>query len=273
MFLAALPQISLGTAAVLIFAGCLAYLMLRGIGKLLVGTAMLAASVFLGYLTWLKAPEISMAVFNKSVGLVTTGLPIVVFVACFILIRIILKWIANPFGREEPRERRPRSGKLTLARLGFLCSVALIPTVLLMVIAIGVIHHTASIAELRQQADPENDKGPTYLQQLKASIDRVVPQSLLDAIDPFAEQSRLALAKWVTRHQRESGLETGSAGALPPAIDPETGKVIPRAIIVEDVELQRLAREQKFGTLLRHPTITRALENPEVRKLVEDLQF
>ena len=114
-------------------------------------------------------------------------------------------------------------------------------------------------------AEKTTSSEKTYAQQLKDSIEKVVPKRVLEAIDPYAEQSRLALAKVLTRQQKEAELE--------PAVDPETGKVIPRAIVVEDAELERLARERKFGTLLRHPALTEALDNPEVRKLVDDLAF
>lgn len=263
---AALPQLSLGTAAVLIFGLFLTYVLLRGVGKLMVGTAMLAGSALLGFLTWQKAPEVSIAVFNKSVGFITTGLPILVFVLTFVLLRLAMQWVANPFGSDKPRERDSGRGRLTMAKLGSLAGVALIPTLLLSVIAIGAIHHTASVHELRQQADPSSHPEKTYAQQLKDSIEAVVPRSVLDAIDPFAERSRLALAKWVTQ-------KAANKKELEPAIDPETGEIIPRAIIVEDAELERLARERKFGTLLRHPVITRALEDPKVRRLVNDLKF
>lgn len=52
-----------------------------------------------------------------------------------------------------------------------------------------------------------------------------------------------------------------------------TGLFCKNIIIVEDAELEKLARERKFGTLLRHPVITDAIENPEVRKLVDELNF
>ena len=64
----------------------------------------------------------------------------------------------------------------------------------------------------------------------------------------------VALAKEITARASER---------REPAIDPATGKPIPRAIIVEDPELQSLAREGKFGTLLRHPLLSKWLENPK----------
>ena len=264
--LAALPQISLGTAAVLIFGVCLTYVLLRGVGRLMVGTAMLTVSALLGLITWQKAPEISIAVFNKTVGFITTGLPIIVFVGSFVIIRIALKWIANPFGTEKEKEPMKDRRGLSKMRLLSLLGFALVPTLMVMMIAAGLIHHAAAVQELQQEADSKASKDPTYAQQLSDTIEAIVPQKLLSTISPFAEKSRLALAKWVTEKANETD-------ELEPAIDPETGKVIPRAIIVEDAELERLARERKFGTLLRHPVITEALEDPEVRKLVDDLDF
>lgn len=260
---ATLPNISIGTAAVLIFGICLTYVLLRGVCKLMVGTLMLAASVFVGYMTWIKSPEISIAMFNKSVGFITTGLPIIVFVGSFILIRIALKWVANPFGSEKRESMKDRRG-LSKMRLLSLLAFALVPTSMVLMIAAAVIHHTASIHDLRQQAEPEANPDQTYAQELKDSIEKIMPKHLLEVIDPYAEQSRLALANWITRRQKESG--------LPPALDPETGKVIPRAVIVEDAELERLARERKFGTLLRHPALTEALNKPEVKKLLSELK-
>ena len=271
MILATLPQISLGTAAVLIFAAFLTYVLLRGVFKLMVGTAMLAASAFLGYLTWLKAPEISIAVFNKSVGIITTGLPIVVFIGSFIVLRIALKWIANPFGSDDKQPAKDRRGLSKLKVLSLL-GFALVPTLMVLMILAGILHHTASVHDLRQEVDPEGNPNPTYAQQLKSTIEAVIPERLLNFLDPYAEQSRLALAKLVSRQQKEPELEPGMEGYLPPAHDPETGKVIPRAIIVEDAELERLARERNFGALLRHPALTKALDNPEVRKLIDELQ-
>ncbi len=263
MFLAALPQISLGTAALLIFALFLTYVLLRGIARLMVGTAMLAASALLAYVNWLKAPEISIAVFNKSVGVITTGLPIAVFVGSFIILRIALRWVANPFGSDKKQPAKDPRG-LSKLRILSLLGFALIPTLMVLMIIAGILHHTASVHDLRQEIDPEGNPNPSYAQQLKSSVEAVLPENLINLIDPYARQSRINLAKLVSRQQKQSSLE--------PVTNLDTGKVIPRAIIVEDAELERLAREQKFGALLRHPALTRALENPQVRKLVDDLK-
>ena len=83
-------------------------------------------------------------------------------------------------------------------------------------------------------------------------------------LDPVAEPSRLALAKLITA-QADSPLN--------PVINPQTGKPIPRAIIVNDPELQNLARDGNYGTLLRHPLLTKALADPQVKKILKDLSL
>jgi hypothetical protein len=42
---------------------------------------------------------------------------------------------------------------------------------------------------------------------------------------------------------------------------------------VDDPELQKLARQGKFGTLLRHPLLTKALEDPKLQALLKDLNL
>lgn len=257
-----LPNLSLGTAALAIFALCAVYVMLRGISRVLIGTAILAVSAWLGFLTWQAAPGLSIEWFGKSVGLITTGMPIAVFVITYIAIRLVLRWITSPFG--DYADQLPERRGLSLFKL----VIALIPTLILLAIGIGFVHHTASVQELRdfakktQSADPKAK--PPFLQTLKVSIEKTVPKDWLKTLDPLADESRLAVAKWVT---------TQSNPQPDPKIDPATGKPIPRAIIVNDPVLQELAREQKFGTLLRHPIITKALQDPKVRKLIKDLNL
>jgi hypothetical protein len=257
-----LPNLSLGTAALAIFALCAIYVMLRGISRVLVGTAILGISAWLGFLTWQAAPGLSVDWFGKSIGLITTAMPIAVFVITFIAIRLVLRWVTSPFG--DYADKLPEKKGLSLFKL----VIALIPTLILLAIGIGFVHHSASVQELRdfakktQSADPKAK--PPFLQTLKVSIEKTVPQDWLKTLDPLADKSRLAVAKWVT---------TQSNPQPDPKIDSTTGKPIPRAIIVDNPVLQELAREQKFGTLLRHPIITKALEDPKVRKLIKDLNL
>jgi hypothetical protein len=259
-----IPQISLGTAVLVIFLVCACFVALRGLTRMLVGSVVLALSAWIGFLVWQKAPTLSVEWFGKSLTLITTGFPIAAFLTCFILIRKVAKAVASPFSGKQDEENRSPS----IIRTAFRLLLALIPTTLICLIGATLIHHTGSIAEVRAFSEKNlgiYDSTPAkFSQQLKASVAAALPESWLKALDPLAEPSRLSLAKLVTA-QADLPLQ--------PVIDPRTGKPIPRAIVVEDPELQTLAREGKFGTLLRHPLLTKALGDPKIQALIKDLNL
>jgi hypothetical protein len=260
-----IPQLSLGTAALIIFLVCAGFVMLRGMTRMIVGTVVLALSAWIGFLVWQKAPTLSVEWFGKSIGYITTGIPATAFLASFFLIRKIAKAVASPFGKRLEEEKKTSS---PIVKLAFRLLLALIPTSLIWLIGATLIHHTGSIAEVRAFAEKSlGIDEPTlakYSQSLKSSVDAALPASWLHALDPLADPSRLALAKLITAH---------SDSPFEPVIDPRTGIAIPRAIIVDDPELQNLAREGKFGTLLRHPLLTKALNDPKLKALLKDLNL
>jgi hypothetical protein len=259
-----IPQISLGTAALMIFLVCACFVMLRGMTRMIVGSAVLAISAWCGFFIWQKAPALSVEWFGKSIGLVTTGLPIAAFLVAYFLLRKTARAIARPFSASD-QDSKPSSPVL---RLAFRLLLALIPTSIISLIGAVFIHHTGSVAELRgiseKKSGAAQPAAPHFSQQLKSSIERVLPASWLRALDPLAEPSRLALAKAIAA-------QTGNPPK--PYIDPLTGEAFPRAIIVDDPELQNLAREGKFGTLLRHPLLTQALNDPQVQAFLKDLNL
>jgi hypothetical protein len=260
-----IPQISLGTAALIIFLVCAGFVMLRGMTRMIVGTVVLAISAWVAFLVWQATPALSVQWFGKSIGFITTGFPIATFLISFFLIRKIIKAIASPFGKPPEEENNSSS---SIIRLAFRLLLALIPTSIICLIGATLVHHTGSIAEVRAYSEKSvgiNEATPAkYSQSLKSSIEAALPSSWIKALDPLANPTRLTLAK-VIAAQSESPLQ--------PVIDPRTGKPIPRAIIVQDPELQNLAREGKYGTLLRHPLLTKALADPKIQALLKDLQL
>jgi hypothetical protein len=260
-----IPQISLGTAVLVIFAACAGFVMLRGMTRMLVGTVVLALSAWVGFAVWQKAPALSFEWFGKPIGLITTGVPIAAFLGSFFLMRKIAKAVASPFGDDQVDEKKSGSSVIRLATRLLL---ALIPTALICLIGATLIHHTGSIAEIRAFAERNLGIGePTpakFSQNLKDSVEHALPESWLRFLDPLADPARLTLAKAITAR---------SDRPPEPVIDPDTGRPIPRAIIVDDPDLQKLAREGKFGTLLRHPLLTQALEDPKVQALLKDLDL
>ncbi len=260
-----LPQLSLGTAALVIFLVCVGLVMLRGMTRVILGCVVLLPSAWMAFMAWQRAPALSVEWTGKSHAWITTGLPIVLFLCFFHLIRKLVRWIASPFAQND--EAGGKSSGSTLG-LVFKLLLALVPAALICVVALTLAHHTGSIAELRAFSQNPSDSSKTgyvrFGERLKSSIESVVPASWLKRLDPLADPSRLALAK-VIAAQSESPLK--------PVINPKTGKPIPRAIIVPDPELQDYARQGKFGTLLRHPLLTKALADPKIKALLKDLQL
>jgi len=249
-----IPQISLGSAALILFVLCAGFVMLRGLVRMIIGTVTLGVSAWLGFRVWQAAPAMSFEWLGKSHPWITNGLPILTFILTFFLLRKITNFFSSPFGSGE-------RGPMTLAGTAVRLLFALIPTSLLWLIGATLVHHAGSIAELK--ASSENAKpGQGFIEKLKSSIDSTLPASWLAALDPLADPARLNLAKLITAQ---------SSPEFAPEIDPTTGKPIPRAIIVEDPALQTLAREGNFSTLLRHPLLTKALADPKIQQRLHDL--
>lgn len=222
----------------------------------------MGVSAWVAFQIWQYAPTLSLAWFGKSLPWFTTGLPIVAFSVIFFILRKILQFLTQPFNQSSAPKHR--SGLKTL----FLLLLAMIPTLLICGIGAAVIRHTASVAELRAQAvKSKGQKKPAPVgmsEQLKTVIDTSLPESWLKFLDLSAEPARLALAKLITEQSINPPI---------PVIDPETGKPIPRAIIVDEPDLLTLAREGDFGSLLRHPLLTKALADPKIQKILRDLQL
>ncbi len=250
----ALTHLNLGTAALLIFAVCAIYVTLRGIWRMLLGTLVLAASAGLAFYAWQHGPEWSLAVLGKTSGFITTALPVIVFLAAMFLIRKILKFVASPF---TGGDAAPRS----FTNLPMRLFLALIPAVILWFIGATLVHHAGSIAEIRDAAGggtPEV-KSSAFLQRMKAEVEKLVPADWLARLDPLSAPARVALAKLIAAQ---------SAPQHEPVIDPATGQPIPKAIRVEDADLDNLAEKHDYATLLRHPNLTKILNDPKLKALL-----
>lgn len=255
-----IPQLSLGTAVLLIFALCAGFMFLRGMTRLVVGTVVLSVSAWVGFRVWQAAPTLSVEWTGKSQAWMTHVVPVVVFLVCFFLLRRITKAVASPFGKSE-------EGGRSLIGTAFRLLLALVPTSLICLIGATLVHHAGSIAEVKaysQKTNGGNQAPAGFSQRMKSVVEAAVPEGLLKMLDPLTDPSRLNLAKLVARQADDSP---------EPVIDPRTGKPIPRAIIVDDPELQNLARDGKFGTLLRHPLLTKAMADPKLQKLLRDLNL
>jgi hypothetical protein len=241
-----LPQISLGTAALIIFGCCAGYMILRGLARTLVNTACLALSAWAGFRSWQMAPSLAIDWFGKPSEIVTIGLPLAAFLASLIILRKLIGFFRAPVPRTA-EDVAPRSG----GQLVFRLFITLIPAALLCLIAATFIHHAGSVAQIR---DPAN---PGWTGKMKVSLSSAIPEKLMSWLDPMASEPRLRLAKMIAATSDDSP---------EPVIDPATGLPYPRAIIVDNPKLVDLVREGRFSTLLRHPLLSDALKDPEIRR-------
>jgi hypothetical protein len=256
-----LPQLSLGTAALILFAVCAGFVLLRGITRMIIGTAVLGLSVWISFRVWQMAPALSVEWTGKSLAWITNGLPVAALLVSFFVIRLIANAVVRPFHKPQGNSI-PRTLVGTVSRLVF----ALVPTALICVIVAIIANHAAAVADVRASSAATGglpDTAPaSFSQRLRSAVEAKIPEKWLRMLDPFTDPSRLALAKLIASQ---------SESPLAPVINPETGKPIPRAIIVDDPALQKLAREGKFDTLLRHPLLTKALNDPKIQQFLRDL--
>jgi len=252
-----LSQLNLTTGALLIFALCAGFVLLRGIARLLLAAVVLGASAWLAYWVWQQAPAWSIVVLGKPNELITTGAPVAALVVAMWLIRKILKLVTSPFMR--PGAGAPSSFTNVLIRLVF----ALVAAAGLWLLGVTWVHHAGSLAEIRSFVEKNADPSKTsaYLLRMKASVEAALPKDWLKLLDPLTEPARLALAKLIAAEAKPADSSV---------IDPKTGKPYPRAVVVADAALQGLARQKDFSGLLRHPNLTRALDDPKVKQSIEE---
>ena len=255
----AIPHLNLGVTVLAILLICLGLVLLRGIAKIIVGSAILAASAWIALVTWQISPALCYELLGKSDGFLVFTPPILAFGLSFWLLVKALRFILTPFEMFQSGER-PKTSLFS----GLL--VALVPTFVLFLITASLIHHFGTVEEVRSFAlSSSTTATPSsrgYIKNFKQSIDSIVPDSWLRKLDPLTDPDRVQTAKLVTRRTQQEPA---------PVIDPETGQPYPRAIIVDDPELQNLVRQNKFGALLRHPILTKATQDPIVQKLLRHL--
>lgn len=238
-------RIDLGTAVLIIFALCAGFVLLRGVLRMAVGTLIIGGSLALAWFVWRDAPLWLFGATGRAPAWAAPALAAATFLLAWWVFSRIVRFVFHPGDGG-----RPSSFAGFLGRLVF----SLLPTSLLGIAAAAVFQH-----DTPRPAGQAAGTAPTLLASLTAWLDAAIPREWLGKLDPLANQARVELAEKITRQ---------AASPRAAVIDPQTGKPIPRAVIVEDPELQNLAREGKFNTLLRHPSLTKALADPRIRNLL-----
>lgn len=252
-------SINLTTIALTIFVICAGFVLLRGAIKILLGCLVLGLSAWIGFRVWQLAPDLVKACLGIHLQWLATVLPIAAFLVTFLIGRLLVRFLASPF-RKSADARPP----LTLTRLLGVALFTLIPTCLIVTMLAILIHHAGSVAEIQHATGSSTPTATANtLQNIKSSVENFIPAAWLKLIDPLAEPTRVALAKIITEQSQPQ---------RPAAVNAPTGQTIPRATVVNDPELQNLAREGKFAALLHSPLLTQALNDPKVQALLKNFQ-
>ncbi len=253
----AIPQVSLGTAALLIFAACGVLAVLRGFLRLLTGSLILCVSGFAGYMTWRHLPPGSA----ESMPWLPMVVPAAVGLVVFFILRKVLRFATRPFGRSDGDGPEPKRSVIRRA-LTLLFSV--IPTSLLWFTGAAAVRNIGSVAEIRRFIDGPDAHSPSvFMAELKKTIDHVVPADWFGKIDPLADEARVTLAKLIA---------LGDSGPPPKAIpvmeEPEI-----RALVSGDPKLRALAKAGRYAEILRDPRLDYVVANPDLKKMLADLKL
>jgi len=250
-----IPQVSLGTGALLIFAACAVLAVLRGIFRIAFGSLALCVSGFVAYFAWRHLPA-----FSDGLPWLSIGVPVAAGVLTLLVLRKLMRIVTRPAGDDSSSGIR-RSPLRWLVTLLF----SLVPASALLFSGATALRNIGSVAEIRRFVDGSG--GATdhtaFFAALKTSIEKVLPEDWFQGIDPLSEDARVTLAKLIA---------LGDSGPPPKAIpvmeEPEL-----RDLIVNDPELRKLAKAKRYADILRDPRLDRVMENPDLKRVLGDLRL
>ena len=256
-----IPQVSLGTAALLIFGACAGLVMLRGLLRILMGSVVLSAAGFVAYLTWKNSPALP---FEEQLPWLSYAAPVAAGLVTLLLLRAVMRFAVRPFGKRD-EEGHPEVRR-SLLRRALPLLLSLVPTSVLWIAGATALRSAGSVAEIRRFVD--GDKGPTdkltFLAELKTVIDKALPEGWFDKIDPLADDARVTLAKLIA---------LGGDTAPPPKAIPVLEEPQIRALIENDPRLRALAKARRYADILRDPRLDRVIDDPSLKQMLEGLKL
>jgi hypothetical protein len=96
---------------------------------------------------------------------------------------------------------------------------------------------------------------------LKQTIDRFLPPSWMQRLDPLTDPRRITLAKLVSMASEEH---------VPRAIPVADAQPLQEGVM-NDPRLLAMAKEKRFSEILRDPAFLKALDDPRVQKALMEL--
>lgn len=254
-----LPQLSLGTAALVIFGVCALVAALRGLVRVVFGTAVLALTALAAYWAWQQAPLFALRFSDKPQAWLAYALPSIAGAGTFLLARGIGRIVTRPFSPKDGSSGAPASGIAKLFALTF----SLIPAGVLSLIGAMFVNHFGTLSELRASSGEKLGQFDSSAAQMKSLLAKFVPADLLQKVDPLADKARVKLAKLIAADPQH----------LPPKAIPVLEEPAMRAIVVDEVKLKNLAKKQGYAALLSHPDLDKALNDPKVRSALDRIDL
>lgn len=259
-----IPELSLGTAALLIFGAIASLAVLRGLLRILWGTTVLCLSGLAAFFSWQNAHSLAQQYFKPEPSWFSVALPLLTFVLSFFLLRAIGRFVARPLG--EPNEEIAEKNRRSPMRWAVTLLLSLIPTSLIWFAGATLIRHAGSVAELKNYVEnlaqePVSERA-AFLAKLKQNIESSIPSDWFNKVDPLTSDLRLTLAKLI------SSADEPAPKAIAVLEVPEM-----RAIILGDPELRQLARDGRYSDILRDPRLDRMLENDNLRDVLQNLDL
>lgn len=260
----ALPEISLGTAAMLIFGVIVSLAMLRGLMRIILGTLLLCASTGAAFFTWQYAPTYAADALAGGPTWLPFGLPVAAFILVFLIGRFLARFLISPL--KQPNQEAAEKNRRSPIRWTMTLIFSLIPTAIVCLAGATLLRHLGSVAELKSYAqtlsqDPIS-KSTVFLVKLKQDIEDSIPSQWFDAVDPSTSDLRMTLAKLIS-----------TADSPPPKAVPVLETQAIRQIILSDPQLRDLARQGRYSEILRDPRLDQMLENPDLREVLKNLSL
>ncbi len=249
-----IPQLSLGTAALLIFGAIASLAVLRGLLRILWGTTVVCAAGFAAFYTWNHIP--SHGFFGRDSQWLSFGLPVLVFLLTALFLRQCAKVIFSLFRspHDDSSDRKHRSP----ARWAVTLLLSLIPTAALWFGGATLLRHAGSLAEIRSFVEKSDlPEHTAFLAELKQALDHGLPQDWFRFVDPLTSDSRLDLVKLIA-----------AADDPPPKAIPVLEEKQIRELVLSDPGLRQLARDGRYSEILRDPRLDRLLENDNLREVL-----
>jgi hypothetical protein len=259
-----IPSISLGTAALLIFGAIASLAVLRGLLRILWGSVVVCLAGLAAFHAWKFAPALGRDWLGTEAGWVSVAVPATTFVLALVILRALSRAIVHPLG--TPNEETAGKNRRSPLRWAATLLLSLIPTALILFGGATLLRHVGSVAEIRDFAQTETDRGASeprsFLARLKTDLEEAVPAHWFESVDPISERARVTLAKLIS-----------ASDSPPPKAIPVLEEDVVREVVLADPELRRLAREGRYAELLRDPRLDLLLENEKLRAVLADLDL